>query len=263
MAFALMNPHLKNFAGGNIYTGSWKNFCAPGLNCYSCPAAAFSCPIGAMQAVASSRNYSFGFYVSGFLLAVGLLAGRAVCGFLCPFGLIQELIHKIPSPKIRLWKRLRYVKYAVLLFLVLILPAADSNFAGVGEPWFCEYVCPAGTLEAAVPLLSAHEELSSAAGPLFFFKLGILIFTLIMCVFSIRFFCKVLCPLGAFYGLLNRISVLKISVDKAKCTSCGLCRKKCIMEINPALECNSAECIRCGKCTASCPENALKFQFKI
>lgn len=98
-AFGFSNMHLENFAGGKIYTGAWKQFCNPGLNCYSCPAASLACPIGAMQAVSGSMNFKFSFYVVGFLLAVGAVFGRFVCGFLCPFGLIQELINKIPSKK--------------------------------------------------------------------------------------------------------------------------------------------------------------------
>ena len=93
-AFGFSNFHIGNFKGGELYTGAWKKFCNPGLNCYSCPAASFACPIGALQAVSGSTNYNFSFYVIGFLLAVGILFGRFICGWFCPFGLIQELINK-------------------------------------------------------------------------------------------------------------------------------------------------------------------------
>ena len=109
-AFGFSNIHLGNFKSGSLYTGSWKQFCNPGLNCYSCPAATLACPIGALQAVSGSMNFKFSFYVVGFLLAVGVLFGRAICGSFCPFGLLQELLHKIPFPKGRLPKPLRYLK---------------------------------------------------------------------------------------------------------------------------------------------------------
>ena len=103
-AFGYSNTYIGNFVSGQIYKGSWKQFCNPGMNCYSCPAARLACPIGAMQAVSGSMNFKLRFYVIGFVLALGVVFGRAICGFFCPFGLIQELIYKIPFPKKKLWK---------------------------------------------------------------------------------------------------------------------------------------------------------------
>ena len=96
-ATLLTNLHLPNFAKGTLYQGGGKHVCVPGLNCYSCPAAAASCPIGAVQAVIGSSKFHFAYYVVGFLLFIGVLLGRVVCGFLCPFGWFQELLHKIPT----------------------------------------------------------------------------------------------------------------------------------------------------------------------
>ncbi len=79
--------------------GNLKKFCVPGLNCYSCPAASGACPVGALQAVSGSSKFTISFYVTGFLMMLGVLLGRFVCGFLCPFGWFQELLHKIPSRK--------------------------------------------------------------------------------------------------------------------------------------------------------------------
>ena len=158
-AFGFSNSHIGNFAGGRLYKGSWKNFCNPGMNCYSCPAASFACPIGAMQAVGGSAKFSVSFYVLGFVLALGVIFGRAICGFICPFGLIQELLHKIPSPKKRIYKPLTYIKYVMLAVFVLIMPALVTDDFGLGAPAFCEFICPAGTLEGGIPLLLTHPEL--------------------------------------------------------------------------------------------------------
>lgn len=257
-AFGLTNTHLANLGRGRIYNGPWKQFCAPGLHCYSCPAAGLACPIGAMQAVSGSMKFSVSFYVLGFLLAVGVLLGRAVCGFLCPFGLGQELLHKLPTPKLRLPKWCRYVKYPILLLFVLLLPAVVSNAVGIGDPWFCKYICPSGTLFGAIPLLSADRALRGALGGLFAWKLLLLVVILVGSVLVIRFFCKLLCPLGAIYGFLNPLSLYRLQVDEEKCISCGKCARVCPMDVDPVKSPDSMECIRCGACREACPTGAIK-----
>ena len=256
-AFGYSNPYLMNFKGGKLYQGKWKQFCNPGLNCYSCPAAAFACPIGALQAVNGSVNFKLSFYVVGILLAFGVLLGRAVCGWLCPFGLLQELIHKIPSPKLKLKKAFLYLKYVVLVVFVIVLPIAVTDYMGMGKPAFCQYICPAGTLEGGVPLLLSHQALRQTIGSLFTLEVAILIGTVIGCVLVYRFFCKALCPLGAIYGLLNKISIYGLKVDEHKCINCGKCRQICRMEVDPVRAPDSAECIRCGECAKACPEGAI------
>ena len=261
-AFGFSNSYAGNFAGGKLYKGSWKKFCNPGMNCYSCPAARFACPIGAMQAVGGSAKFSVSFYVLGFVLALGVVFGRAICGFICPFGLIQELLHKIPSSKKRIYKPLTYIKYVLLAVFVLLMPALLTDNFGLGAPAFCEYICPAGTLEGGIPMLLSHPELRAQLGGLFVLKAAILIVTLVGCVICCRFFCKVMCPLGAIYGLLNKISLYRVRVDRFSCVSCGSCAKVCPMDIDPTVKPDSAECIRCGKCAASCPMQAIKVGFK-
>lgn len=261
VAFGYSNTYIGNFVSGQIYKGSWKQFCNPGMNCYSCPAARLACPIGAMQAVSGSMNFKLSFYVIGFVLALGVVFGRAICGFFCPFGLIQELIYKIPFPKKKLWKWLTYVKYVLLAVFVVIMPVTMVNELGMSSPAFCEYICPAGTLEGGIPLLSTHPELRATLGALFSVKACILIITLIGCLSVCRFFCKVMCPLGAIYGLLNKVSIYYMECNKKTCVSCGKCHNICPMDVGPVKNPNSAECIRCGKCVASCPKESLALKF--
>lgn len=252
-----------NFKGGKIFKGKWKQFCNPGLNCYSCPAARFACPIGALQAVNGSMNFNFSFYVIGLLLAFGTLLGRFICGWLCPFGLIQEFIHKIPSPKLKLPKIFTYIKYIILVVFVILLPIVVTNYMGMGKPAFCQYICPAGTLEGGIPLLSTHPELRQTIGGLFSLKMFLLILTIIGCILIYRFFCKTLCPLGAIYGLMNKISIYHLEIDKHTCVNCGKCKNICKMEVDPVKVPNSAECIRCGECAKACPKNAIHLGFKV
>lgn len=254
VATLITNSQLTNFLSGKLYKGSLKNFCSPGLNCYSCPAANFSCPLGAMQTIIASARFSLSYYVTGFLILIGLLIGRGVCGFLCPFGLLQEIFYKLPLPKINLWRPLIYLKYFLLVIFVLILP----EILKLGDPAFCEYICPAGTFEAAIPMLITHQEFRSAIGDLFKLKMIILIATLIGCMINYRFFCKVLCPLGAVYGLTNKFSIYRLHVDENLCINCGRCKKICKMEIDPSKNPNSIECIRCGDCEKICPKKAIR-----
>lgn len=262
-AFGFTNLRMDHFATGKLYTGKWKEFCTPGLNCYSCPAAVVSCPIGAMQSIAKSPKMSFSFYAVGIILAFGIVLGRAVCGYLCPFGLLQELIGLIPLPKFRIKKIFRYLKYVILGVFVLLLPAVVNGLAGMGTPWFCEYICPAGTLEGGLALTLGNPALRATIGWVFYLKLGILLAVVILCLFCHRFFCKVLCPLGAIYGLLNKISLYHLHLEKEKCVGCGKCSAACRMDLDPSKEIRSTECILCGKCTEVCGQKALSMRWKI
>lgn len=261
VAFGYSNMHLVNFNGGKIYKGKWKQFCNPGLNCYSCPAASFACPIGALQAVNGSMDFNFSFYVVGLLLAFGVVFGRGVCGWLCPFGLLQEFIHKVPSPKLKLRKGFLYIKYVILVIFVILLPIVATNYMGMGKPAFCQFICPAGTLQGGIPLLSTHEELRETIGSLFSLKMAILILTIAGCILVYRFFCRVICPLGAIYGLMNKVSIYHLEVNKHQCVNCGKCKNVCKMEVDPVKQKDSAECIRCKACVAACPNKAIQISF--
>lgn len=262
-ATLITNIHLPNFAKGGIYQGTGKTVCVPGLNCYSCPAASGACPIGSFQAVVGSSKFNFSYYVTGTLILLGVLLGRFVCGFLCPFGWLQELLHKIPGKKIstKKLKPLTYIKYVVLLFAVVLLPVLVVNDVGMGDPFFCKYVCPQGVLEGAIPLAIANAGIRSALGHLFTWKLAVLIAVVVLSVLFYRPFCKWICPLGAFYALMNRVSLLGIRVDACKCVSCGKCSKVCQMDVDVVRAPNHAECIRCGKCIGACPVDAISYRY--
>ena len=260
-AAILSNIHLPNFFKGEIYRGKGKTVCVPGLNCYSCPGAAGSCPIGAIQAVVGSSKFRFSYYIIGFLILLGVLFGRFICGFLCPFGWFQDLLHKIPTKKFSTekLKMLRYLKYAILLIMVMLLPILVTNVIGMGDPFFCKYLCPQGVLEGAIPLAIANSSIRAALGNLFIWKSCVLIIVIIFSILFYRPFCKWICPLGAIYSLFNRISILQIQVDENKCVTCGKCSKVCRMDVDVTKTPNHEECIRCGECMRSCPTNAINY----
>ena len=262
-AVLFTNLHLPNFIKGEIYRGKGKNVCVPGLNCYSCPAASGACPIGAFQAVAGSSKFRFSYYISGFLILLGVLLGRLICGFLCPFGWFQELLHRIPTRKFST-KKLRpltYLKYVILLVMVVLLPAFAVNDVGMGDPFFCKYLCPQGVLEGAIPLALVNSGIRAALGKLFTWKLCILLAVTVLSVLFYRPFCKWLCPLGAFYALFNKVSLLQMKVDANACISCGKCVKVCSMDVDVTKTPDHAECIRCGKCVLACPTGAVRFRY--
>lgn len=260
-AAALFNGYIAGFAKNKIYTGKLKTVCVPVLNCYSCPGALGSCPIGSIQSLAAGKSHRISFYVLGTLVLFGTVLGRLICGFLCPFGLIQDLLHKIQTPKLRVPKTpdriFRYFKYWVLLLTVFLLPMLVTDRFGRGEPWFCKYICPAGTLEGGIPLLARNGMLRRLAGALFTWKAAVLCLILIGSVFISRFFCRYFCPLGAFYSLFNRFALYQMHVDHQACTGCGTCAHVCPMAVDVLKNINCGECIRCGKCRAACPEDAI------
>ena len=262
-ATLLTNIHIPNLLKGKIYQGNVKTMCVPGLNCYSCPAATGACPIGAFQAVVGSSKFKFTYYITGFFILLGVLLGRFICGFLCPFGWFQDLLHKIPGKKLSTakLKPLRYLKYVILVVFVILLPAFVTNSLGMGDPFFCKYICPQSVLEGAIPLSLANSGIRAALGHLFTFKFTVLALFIILSILFYRPFCKWICPLGAIYSLFNKVSFLKIQVDHEKCVGCQKCSRVCKMDVNVVDTPNHPECIRCGECMKACPTDAICYHY--
>ena len=260
---ALCNGYLVGFVKGTISSGPLKNICVPGLNCYSCPGALGACPVGSFQAMLTGMEPRLPLYVLGFLFSFGALFGRFVCGWLCPFGLVQDALYKIPVhgkrrdlPGDRV---LRWMKYVVLVLFVIILPLyIRDDVLNVSDPWFCKYICPSGTLMGGWPLLAANESMRGATGVIFGWKSALLVAILALSVWSYRPFCKYLCPLGAFYGFFNRIALFRLRVDRASCVECGACARACPMGVDMPRLPDSCECIRCGMCVSACPTGAVR-----
>ena len=256
LALLLQNAHIKGFINGSIYQGKLKSICVPGLNCYSCPGATGACPLGALQNSLTGHTFRFPYYVAGFLLLFGMVFGRIICGFFCPFGFLQDLLNRIPFPKkIRTFRgdrMLRKLKYVILVVMVVVLPLVCKL-----TPFFCKYLCPSGTL-AGILLALSDTAVFSLLGGRFFWKLSILVLLVLLSIPLLRPFCKYLCPLGAFYGLFNKIAVIQMEAEKEKCIHCGGCAKACGMGVDPSKQPDSAECIRCGVCMDQCPADALQ-----
>jgi polyferredoxin len=247
----------------DIYKGPLKAICHPGLNCYACPAALLSCPVGAVQNFLGTLRASggavpkVGGIVIGYVGFIGVLVGRLPCGWLCPFGFIQDLLYKIPTPKFSLWRPLRWVKYGVLALLVILLPLFWLDQFGLGEPWFCKLLCPAGTLLGAFPLLLIKPALWQNLGFWFWNKMFWLTFIVLGAVLISRFFCRLLCPLGAFYSLFSRNSLVKLDFIEGNCVHCLACVPACPTGVRAYEERDSRDCILCLKCVDACRFGAL------
>ena len=262
------NIYLPSFFKGEIFQGNTKGACVPILNCYSCPSAIGACPIGSIQNSFASlkfnlsiASYQFGLYVIGVLGAVGSLVGRMPCGWLCPFGLLQEALYKIRSKKIPIPKFMSYGRYVVLVLFVFLLPLLVLDQYGFGQTWFCKWICPAGTLEAGIPLVILNEGIRSQVGLLFSWKMFVLILFLVWMIFSQRPFCRTTCPLGAIFGLFNKVSLFRMAVDDNKCIECDTCYKNCPVDLKIYESSNSPDCVRCLKCVNSCQYGAIDYEF--
>ncbi len=270
-ASILGNSYWLFFWRSPIYQGALKKLCFPGLNCYSCPAAVTSCPLGALQNALASARFSIsagqvqvGLYVAGLIALIGSVAGRAPCGWLCPFGLIQELVAKLPVNKRELWRPLRWLRFAMLAVMVVALPLLIVDAAGYGQTWFCKFVCPAGTLEAGIPLLALLPDLRGMVGLLFAWKLFLLVMIAVGCIFITRFFCRAICPLGALFGSFNRVSWLRLEFKERNCVRCRACYTVCPVDLSffdGRDDINSTSCIRCLRCFAACPASAVCVHF--
>jgi len=271
----LTNSNIKGFFTGKIYTGFLKYGCVPTLNCYSCPGALFSCPVGAAQVVLASgggldptavhtlRDRAISIlsgtpvFVIGFLSFVGALIGRASCGWFCPFGFLQDLLYRLPSPKLTAPKFLRDLKYLVLLGMVILMPLFWIDKSGIAEPSFCKLLCPAGTLEGGILLPLFDSDLRQSLGKLFAWKFSLLVIILVLSILFSRAFCSWLCPLGAFLSVFNFVSIFRLSLDPRKCVHCGICNKVCPSQLKVEDELDNLDCIRCLECSRACPKLAI------
>jgi len=261
----LYNAHVKGFLEGEIYkskTPTTKGICVPGFNCYSCPGAVGACPLGSLQNAIGTTNKQIGFYVFGILMLYGLMLGRTICGWLCPLGLIQELLHKIPTPKLkknRVTRALSYLKYIILAVFAIGITAWYGIAHGVAVPGFCKYICPAGTFEGAIFLLSnpARAGDFSMLNILFTRKFIIMLVIGLACVFCYRSFCRFMCPLGAIYGFFSKVAVVGVKVDATRCNHCGSCVRNCGMDVRHV---GDHECIHCAKCMDVCNQKAISLK---
>ncbi|PLX46308.1 MAG: hypothetical protein C0609_00835 [Deltaproteobacteria bacterium] len=235
-----INSWFEGFTSKSVCQLQTKSICVPVLNCYACPSALGSCQIGTIQHF--MVVHAIPYYVLGFLGLIGTMIGRMPCGTMCPFGFFQDVLYKVRSLKIRIPEFMRPFRYAVLVGLVIILPWMTA------ENWFSK-LCPMGTLIGGLPWVTISEDVRSMIRDLFWIKISMLIFFVASSVISKRPFCQIICPLGAFFGLFNRFSLIRLKWVPEKCTHCRKCQEICPMDIKVWEGENTGNCIRCLDCT--------------
>lgn len=215
------------------------------------------CPFGGLESLYSvfrsgafiSKIYSGTFIMFVVTVVLALVFRRSFCGLICPFGTLQELFarlgKKILGKRLEMPraidKPLRYLKYVVLFVTVLYAWRTAGLWVTPYDPWSAYAHLSEG-------LANVWKE--SAIG------LIVLIITVLGSIVYDRFFCKYLCPVGALYGIIGKLSRYRVSRDKDKCISCGLCTKICPVNIDVANkdQVTTAECISCQQCVLSCPK---------
>jgi len=181
-------------------------------------------------------------------LLLAILFRRSFCGLICPFGAMQEFFgmlgRKLMGKQIKMPavvdKPLRWLKYIILAVTVIFAFFTAGLWMESYDPW------------------AAYAHLSTGLASVWvMFPIGLilLIVTIIGSIVYDRFLCKYICPMGAFYGIVGKISPHKVTRNADSCTNCGICSKKCPMNIDVATKTavTSAECIGCQKCVANCP----------
>lgn len=235
-----------------------KWLCNPVLSCHSCALSWFACPIGVF--VHFSGYHVFPLLPVGMVLLVGVFLGRLLCGWVCPFGLLQDLLHKIPSAKITLPHWTNYTKYGLLFFGVILIPYlwGESTLYS-----FCR-ICPAGTLQASLPTAIANgfTEIQTAT----VVRWVVLAAILALAVVNLRSFCKVLCPLAAIMAPFNYVSLWSIKAPAGDCLDCKKCDRACSIGIQPSARIikkvpanRDPECIVCHECQTACPRPDTNF----
>ncbi len=225
--------------------------CAPVFHCYACPLSTFACPIGVLAQFTALHLWPL--VAIGVLVMFGALFGTLICGWLCPFGFLQDLGAKVPTPKWDPPKWAGYIRYLALLGTVFAVP----YFFGKSHPLFICSICPAGALEAAAPNVARQAIAGAEIVWPNAIKVAILAAFLVAIFFMRRPWCRILCPLGAVFSLFNRVSAFFLRFDPEKCTTCNHCHKLCEYDIKPYETPNSLHCVRCLKCT-DCRPNALR-----
>jgi polyferredoxin len=217
--------------------------CSPVFHCYSCPLATFACPIGLLANF--SAIHMIPFMVLGTLVFLGAMFGSFICGWVCPFGFLQDLVARIPTPKFTLPGWIGMFRYVVLAGFVLAIPFVW----GEGHPLFFCRLCPAGALEGAVPNAVRTALTSQPIAWPTITKMTILGAVLAAMLFTWRPWCTLFCPLGAIYGLLNYVSVVFLRFHPNLCRQCKNCSDLCLDGQRPEHRVDGLRCVRCLECT--------------
>jgi polyferredoxin len=219
-----------------IYVGIWKSTLLSIVNVF-----------GLFGGNLPPFRYSLAWYLFAAIAIVStILWGRVYCGRICAFGALTQLMDRVLPAKWRitvpraLERRASLIKYAILVGVIVY-------FVVTGNPGIYPYVEPFWLfgLHLRTPLL-----------------LTMLVTLLIATVFVRNLYCRFLCPLGAFLGILSKLTVFRIK-RWSECKTCKICEKACEWGAIRGPEIIMTECVRCDDCerlyedTKKCPHHLI------
>jgi MauM/NapG family ferredoxin protein len=222
-------------------------------------------PLTALAGLLSSGTFYQGLLWSLAIIVPSLFLGRFFCSWICPLGILNQLIswlfsRRRPSEdyainRYRPSYRIKYYLLAALLLLALF----GSLQIGLLDPIallvrsFTAAVLPGANL-AGLDIYLLQPVFNGGV-----FISGILLGILLANRFLTRWWCRLLCPLGALLGVLSRRAPLRIQRDVEKCIDCNKCLKSCQGGCDPHAELRISECHLCMNCIEDCPTQALHF----
>lgn len=218
------------------------------------------CPFGAVESFFTllfkgeflQRIFTSSFILLGIFAIATLVLGRVFCSYFCPLGTVQEWIRnlgrklgikkdfEIPE---KFDKYLRYLKYIILIIIVYFSFYLGTLIFRSYDPY-------------SAMMHIGREFSENIVGYV------ILIIIIIASLFTKNIWCRYLCPLGAFFGILKRFSFIKIERNTKTCTKCSICNKSCPanLDIKNAKIIKDSDCVSCGKCIGSCPKGSLEYK---
>lgn len=212
----------------------------------------FSDPLRVLQFFFLERTIPW--YPLGILLVMFSIFGRVFCGWACPFGLFQDIVHVFKGIDLpdSLHKVLTKVKY-------LVLVAVFAACYYTGTPFF-DRVNPFATLTSAIPRMLL---VGFTVDMWVIVRLTLFFLLLISFLFVNRFWCRYLCPVGGLASIFNKVSPLHLHFDPSRCDKCKECLDVCPTRVNifDVARKRPAECILCGSCADACPNGALGLSF--
>lgn len=219
--------------------------------------------------------------ILGVLLLLTLLFGRVYCSFICPLGILQDIVFRIrrwlaPKRFLKFSRPVPWVRYGVL---ALLAACCVTGLAGLSLNWLDPYsifgrIMYVLAWPAAIwsnNLLAADSSSADlvqmdyfpAAFPVLLASAGMLGLVAVMSAWKGRLYCNTVCPVGTLLGLLSRISLFRLGFDPASCKKCGKCVKSCKAQCLNLKEykIDSSRCVACYDCVRSCSEGGIRYRW--
>lgn len=225
-------------------------------------------PLVAIATAITTHNLYRGLIWSLILIIPTLLLGRFFCDWICPFGTLHHFVSWLGNRSRSTKEKMRlnrYRKHYSIKYYILIGMLVAAIFGTLQIGWLDPIALILRSFTVSIwPSINLPTELIYVRQHLhqFGWFIGFLFLLFLSMNFIIpRFYCRVLCPLGALLGLLSRFSFWQIDRDTEKCIDCGLCTSVCEGACEPDKELRKSECLLCMKCLDHCPQYALSFRF--